>query len=115
LKEVHVHLDVLSAQTGISRFLEINRESNWVYNKTEGLKPGSLDMRRYTHLLVEADSESHANLVPYKLTHTVLNFVKGFNGFHFAPTNNKFFKFLPKLNFSPKVYILKKNALNAKI
>ena len=108
-----MHIDVFSAQTGISRFLEINRESNWVYNKTEGLLPGSSDTRRFTHLLVEADSDSHANLAPYKNTHTVLNFVKGFNGMYFAPTSSKLIKFWPKFNFVPKVYILKKNEFSS--
>jgi alpha-1,6-mannosyltransferase len=111
-KEVNVHIDVYSAQTGISRFLEINRNSGWIYNKTENLMPGSTDIHRFTHLLIEADSETHANLAPYKMTHTILNFVKGFNGMYFAPTSNKRFLW-PKFNFAPKIYILKKNEFSS--
>ena len=105
---MNVHIDVLSSQTGISRFLEINRNSNWIYNKTENLKAGSSEMHKFTHLLIDADSESHENLKPYKFTHTVQHFVKAYSGMYLAPTSYRRVMW-PKINFLPKVYILKRN------
>jgi hypothetical protein len=105
-----VHIDVFSAQTGISKFLEINRASstsNWHYDKSENLLPASRDMLQFTHLLIEADSETHSNLQPYNQTHTILSFVRAFNGIYLAPTSYK--KILwPKIKFKPKIFILKR-------
>lgn len=109
---MNVHIDVFSAQTGISRFLEINRNSNWVYNKTENLKPGSFEMHKFTHLLIEADNESHENLKPYKFTHSIQHFIRGFSNIYLAPTSYKRLMW-PKINLMPKIYILKKNEFSS--
>ena len=47
-------MDNLSTQTGITRFLEKNRNHGWLYNKTEELTKNDLK-NKFTHLLVEAE------------------------------------------------------------
>lgn len=63
---VRVHIDVDTAVSGCSRFLELRRR--WVFEKTEGL--GQEELRTYTHLLA-------AEAVPgFRAVHTV----RGFSG-----------------------------------
>ncbi|CAF0720487.1 unnamed protein product [Brachionus calyciflorus] len=101
--KVNVHIDVFSAQTGISRFLEFNK-NKWVYDKTENITPVSKEMLMYTHLLVEAESENDPRLEVYKSTHKIQYFVKAYNGIYFSPAKFPFVK----IKLIPKIYILKK-------
>ncbi|XP_063231277.1 uncharacterized protein LOC134535867 [Bacillus rossius redtenbacheri] len=99
---VSVHIDVLPAQTGVSRFTEIN--PHWRYNKTENLECGSDDMMRFTHLLVDAKSKYSPNLKPYSSTHTILEAVEGFSQIAFNYNN-----FPPvKIKMKPMIFILKR-------
>ena len=51
-ENVHVHLDNLACQTGISRFLHLNEGQNgWKYDKTEGLK--TTESLKFSHLIYE--------------------------------------------------------------
>lgn len=82
---VFVHIDTYSAETGVSRFLEENR--NWRYDKREDLRPASPEMKMYSHLLMEASTTGIGLL---QGTHQPLAFVEGYNNiavniFHFPP------------------------------
>lgn len=103
--DVVLHIDVAAAQTGVSRFLEVNSAWRYVlpvaqapggtgyqgpawacrawrallrrYEKTEDLEPGSERMLAYTHLLMEA---APGPLALYQDTHRVLAHVPGTTG-----------------------------------
>lgn len=77
---VNVHIDVYSAQTGVSRFLELS--PMWKYNKTEGLERGGEEIRQFTHLLVEAEDVNER--LAYFKTHEILVSEEGFAGIDFA-------------------------------
>ncbi|XP_027058074.1 dol-P-Man:Man(7)GlcNAc(2)-PP-Dol alpha-1,6-mannosyltransferase-like isoform X2 [Pocillopora damicornis] len=69
----HVHISVAAAQTGVSRFGEIN--PSWRYSKTEGLEKGSPDMLVFSHLITEPECYE-----PKESPHFVLGVVKGLSG-----------------------------------
>ncbi|XP_033746199.1 dol-P-Man:Man(7)GlcNAc(2)-PP-Dol alpha-1,6-mannosyltransferase-like isoform X2 [Pecten maximus] len=98
----HVHIDVATAQTGVTRFTQLN--NNWIYNKTEDLYPGGHEMMSYTHLFVGASSVNDKALRPYKSTHTVELEVHGFDGISLGKKPSAPFS----LKMSPKIYVLKK-------
>ncbi|KAL1110299.1 hypothetical protein AAG570_008376 [Ranatra chinensis] len=99
---VHVHIDNLSAQTGVSRFTQLY--DNWIYNKTEHLIPGSEDMFLFTHLLVEAKSKYSQNLKPYSSSHDILDVISGFSYISF-----NYNSFVPiRIKKKPMIFILKR-------
>lgn len=63
-------------------------------------------MLKFSHLLVEAESEDDEIIVRYKPNFRINHFVKGFNGIFFSPTSMSRIP-LPKLSLAPKIYILK--------
>uniref|UniRef100_A0A3Q1HRW0 Mannosyltransferase n=1 Tax=Anabas testudineus TaxID=64144 RepID=A0A3Q1HRW0_ANATE len=85
--DVFVHIDTHAAETGVSRFLEHNR--NWRYDKREDLIPTNPGIRMYSHLLMAA------NVTKIRLlqdTHQPLVFIESyrniaFNMFHFPPVS----------------------------
>ena len=98
---VTVHIDVLAAQTGVSRFGQLN--DHWRYDKTEQLKPGSRQLRSFTHLIVEAHHKASYHLKPYVNTHKILASVDGYQGIratyhHFPPI---------RIKTRPSLFILK--------
>ncbi|XP_021923649.1 uncharacterized protein LOC110831686 isoform X2 [Zootermopsis nevadensis] len=99
---VFVHIDVLTAQTGVSRFTEDN--PNWRYSKAENLTSGSKEMMTFTHLLLEAKSKYSQNLKPYSRTHDILDSIEGFS--HITLNYNT----LPpiRIKTKPMIFILKR-------
>jgi hypothetical protein len=97
-------MDNLSTQTGITRFLEINRQYGWLYNKTETLTNNDLK-NKFTHLLIEAEFALDVRLEMFKETHRIIDFIRSYNGIYFSHS----FKIpFPRIRWSPKIYILKK-------
>ncbi|KAL0270183.1 UNVERIFIED_CONTAM: hypothetical protein PYX00_007672 [Menopon gallinae] len=103
-EKVYVHIDNLSAQTGVSRFTQIN--SDWRYSKQENLRPGSQEMMQFTHLLLEAKSKYSQNLKPYSKTHEILESVDGFSQ---ISLNYKLFPPI-RIKTKPMIFILKRKS-----
>ncbi|XP_053970627.1 probable Dol-P-Man:Man(7)GlcNAc(2)-PP-Dol alpha-1,6-mannosyltransferase isoform X1 [Hylaeus volcanicus] len=99
---VHVHIDVLTAQTGVSRFAQTN--DSWIYSKQENLTIDNPEMLKFTHLLMEAKSKYSPNIKPYLKTHDILDSVDGFS--HIALNYNM----LPPIRIKtrPIIFIMKR-------
>ncbi|XP_033358008.1 probable Dol-P-Man:Man(7)GlcNAc(2)-PP-Dol alpha-1,6-mannosyltransferase isoform X1 [Bombus vosnesenskii] len=102
INPVHIHIDILTAQTGVSRFTQTN--SSWIYSKQENLTIDSPEMLQFTHLLMEAKSKYSPNIKPYLKTHDILDSVDGFS--HIALNYNM----LPpiKIKTRPIIFIMKR-------
>lgn len=71
---VNLHICNLAAQTGVTRFTQMN--DHWQYSKNESLQPEQL--MEYTHLLVEAKSKYSASLKVFTDTHVIVDSVDTF-------------------------------------
>ncbi|CAL7948554.1 unnamed protein product [Xylocopa violacea] len=99
---IHVHIDVLTAQTGVSRFTQTN--NSWIYSKQENLTIDSPEMLQFTHLLMEAKSKYSPNIKPYLKTHDILDSVDGFSHITFN------YNILPPIRIKtrPIIFIMKR-------
>ncbi|KAL1461261.1 hypothetical protein WDU94_013178 [Cyamophila willieti] len=105
--QVNVHIDNYAAQTGVSRFTQLN--PGWTYNKTEYLKPGSPELMSFTHLIVEAKSKYSPNLKPYVKTHNIISIIETFSHLQFNYLN--FVTNVVNIKTKPILYILKRKDL----
>ncbi|TSK13178.1 Dol-P-Man:Man(7)GlcNAc(2)-PP-Dol alpha-1,6-mannosyltransferase [Bagarius yarrelli] len=74
--DVNLHIDVLAAQTGVSRFLELN--NNWRYDKREDVTPEDPLMKKYSHVLMEANTTLTSLL---SNSHKPLIYIQGYERF----------------------------------
>ncbi|XDV25344.1 hypothetical protein PO909_029270 [Leuciscus waleckii] len=100
---VSLHIDVLAAQTGVSRFLELN--SNWRYDKNEDLTLEDPVMKTYTHLLMEANA---TKILLLKDSHSPLVFIPGYQSLAFEMSH-----FPPlKIKLNDKLVLLERHLNN---
>lgn len=99
---VHVHISNLAAQTGVTRFTQIN--DNWVYSKNESLTLEQL--QDYTHLLVEAKSKYSPTIKVLSQTHNILDSVESFSQIAMN------YKLIPpvKIKTKPAIFILERKS-----
>nr|AJC98474.1 AGAP000102 [Anopheles coluzzii] len=74
---VSVHIDNLSAQSGVSRFAQIN--SDWTYSKLENLRPDDEMLHRFDYLLTEAQDKYSDKMRLLSQTHEIVEFVECFS------------------------------------
>ncbi|KAG5887694.1 hypothetical protein JTB14_002015 [Gonioctena quinquepunctata] len=99
---VRVHISNLAAQTGVSRFTQIN--NNWTYCKKENLKPGDYELYQYTHLIAEGKSKFSTSLRPYSATHDIIDTIEAFHQISF-----NYLTIPPvKIKTKPVLFILKR-------
>ncbi|XP_031785420.1 probable Dol-P-Man:Man(7)GlcNAc(2)-PP-Dol alpha-1,6-mannosyltransferase [Nasonia vitripennis] len=101
---VHVHIDVLTAQTGVSRFTQTN--PSWIYSKQENLTIYDPEMLKFTHLLIEAKSKYSPNIKPYLKTHYILDSVDAYSNIEI--NYNSMFPPI-RIKTKPTIFILKRN------
>ncbi|XP_053678840.1 probable Dol-P-Man:Man(7)GlcNAc(2)-PP-Dol alpha-1,6-mannosyltransferase isoform X2 [Anopheles nili] len=74
---VSVHIDNLSAQSGVSRFAQINPD--WTYSKLESLQADDETLHRFDYLLTEAQDKYSDKMRLLGQTHEIIEFVECFN------------------------------------
>ncbi|GCB65207.1 hypothetical protein scyTo_0000393 [Scyliorhinus torazame] len=102
---VSVHIDVASAQTGVTRFLELN--PSWRYDKREDLKP-DVESNAHTHYLMEMNP---VYILQYRNTHSIMFNISGFNGigFNLSQVPPFYIKTETKLVVLEKIYMRNEN------
>lgn len=102
-QNVSVHICNLAAQSGISRFTEINK--NWTYSKDEYIKPGNPILHNFDYLLVEPKSRYLDEMQMLHETHDDVEFIDCFNSIGLQ------YQFLPvKVKTRPCIGLMKKKS-----
>ncbi|CAO1428230.1 unnamed protein product [Diamesa serratosioi] len=99
---ITIHIDNLTAQSGVSRFTQIN--SNWTYSKDETLKTGDEALHRFDYLLAEVKNKYSPEMRYLQQTHEKLEVVECFSsiGIHYT-------SLLPvKIRTKPCIMIMKR-------
>lgn len=100
-QNVSVHICNLAAQSGISRFTEINK--NWTYSKDEYIKPGNPILHNFDYLLVEPKSRYLDEMQLLHETHDDVEFIDCFNSIGLQ------YQFFPvKIKTRPCIGLMKK-------
>ncbi|EFN68776.1 Probable dolichyl-P-Man:Man(7)GlcNAc(2)-PP-dolichyl-alpha-1, 6-mannosyltransferase [Camponotus floridanus] len=104
IEPIHVHIDVFTAQTGVTRFTQTN--SSWIYSKQENLTIDNPEILQFTHLLMEAKSKYSPKIRSYLKTHNIIDSVDAFS--HIAFNYNM----LPpiKVKTKPSIFIMKRKS-----
>ncbi|KAH8383071.1 hypothetical protein KR009_006630 [Drosophila setifemur] len=75
---ISVHIANLAAQSGVSRFMEIN--DDWTYSKDESMNYTKPELDRYTHLLVETKNKQNTEMwATLQEEYDTLEFIDCFN------------------------------------
>ncbi|XP_066150076.1 dol-P-Man:Man(7)GlcNAc(2)-PP-Dol alpha-1,6-mannosyltransferase-like [Euwallacea fornicatus] len=99
---VHVHISNLAAQTGVSRFTQLN--SSWTYDKTEHLKTTDMEIYKFTHLVEEGKSKYASNFKILAATHDIIDTIEAFHQISF-----NYFTIPPvKIKMKPVLFILRR-------
>ncbi|XP_034944147.1 homeobox protein 13 [Chelonus insularis] len=99
---VSVHIDVLTAQTGVSRFTQVN--PSWKYSKQENISYDDPEILQFTYLLMEAKSKYSPTIKPYLTTYEIVDSIDGFS--HIALNYNM----IPPIRIKtrPMIFIMKR-------
>ncbi|CRL05982.1 CLUMA_CG019026, isoform A [Clunio marinus] len=99
---VSIHIDNLTAQSGVTRFTEIN--SNWTYSKNEHLKAGDDELHKFDYLLTEVKNKYSPEMRILQQTHEKIELIECFSniGIHYT-------SLLPiKIRTKPCIMILRR-------
>ncbi|KAG5343556.1 ALG12 mannosyltransferase, partial [Acromyrmex charruanus] len=104
IEPIHVHIDVLTAQTGVSRFTQTN--ASWIYSKQENLTIDDPEMLQFTHLLIGGRNKFSPSIKPYLKTHDIIDSIDGFS--HITLNYNM----LPPIRIKtrPSIFIMKRKS-----
>ncbi|XP_012064025.1 PREDICTED: uncharacterized protein LOC105627349 [Atta cephalotes] len=104
IEPMHVHIDVLTAQTGVSRFTQTN--ASWIYSKQENLTIDDPEMLQFTHLLIGGRNKFSPSIKPYLKTHDIIDSIDGFS--HITLNYNM----LPPIRIKtrPSIFIMKRKS-----
>ncbi|XP_063699447.1 probable Dol-P-Man:Man(7)GlcNAc(2)-PP-Dol alpha-1,6-mannosyltransferase [Culicoides brevitarsis] len=97
-----IYIGNLAAQTGVTRFTELNKD--WIYSKNESLKPGDAELHDFKYLLVEAKDKYSPEMRLLTQTHEILEFVECFSniGLEYSAM------FPIKIKTKPCIYIMER-------
>lgn len=83
-QNVTIHIDNLTAQSGVTRFTEIY--ANWTYSKDEHLKAGDEELHKFDYLLTEVKNKYAPEMRLLQQTHEKIELIECFSniGVHYA-------------------------------